>query len=103
MKISKILMAAAAVLVMASCGSKQAQQDCCGKCKEFPIGLQLYSVRGDMEQDFKGTLQKVKDMGYAGVEFAGLYGRTAQEVKALCEENDLVPISAHIPLIDMNK
>ena len=68
MKISRILMAAVAVLMMASCGSK-AQQDCCGGCKEFPIGLQLYSVRGDMEQDFKGTLQKVKEMGYDGVEW----------------------------------
>ena len=34
--------------------------------------MQLYSVRGDMEQDFKGTLQKVKDMGYDGVEFAAM-------------------------------
>ena len=101
MKISKILMAAAAVLVMASCGSKQAQQDCCGKCKEFPIGLQLYSVRGDMEQDFKGTLQKVKDMGYDGVEFAGLFGNSPEQVKAWCEEIGLNPISAHVPLADM--
>ena len=101
MKISKILMAAAAVLVMASCGSKQAQQDCCGKCKEFPIGLQLYSVRGDMEQDFKGTLQKVKDMGYDGVEFAGLFGNSPEQVNAWCKEIGLNPISAHVPLADM--
>ena len=100
MKISKFFMAAAAVLVMASCGSKP-QQDCCGKCKEFPIGLQLYSVRGDMEQDFKGTLQAVKDMGFDGVEFAGLFGNTPEQVKAWCEEIGLNPISAHVPLADM--
>ena len=34
------------------------------------IALQLFSVRDDMASDFKGTLQKVKDMGYDGVEFA---------------------------------
>ena len=28
--------------------------------KKFPIALQLYSVRGDLEQDFEGTLKKVK-------------------------------------------
>ena len=51
--------------------------------KKFPIALQLYSVRGDMEADFTGTLKKVKALGYDGVEFAGLFGRSAQEVRAV--------------------
>ena len=42
--------------------------------KDFPVALQLYSVREDMEADFAGTLQKVKEIGYDGVEFAGLFG-----------------------------
>ena len=29
------------------------------------IALQLYSVRDDMQQDFYGTLKKVKEMGSA--------------------------------------
>ena len=65
----------------------------------FPIALQLYSVRDDMAADFEGTLKKVKELGYDGVEFAGLYGKTAAEVKALCEEIGLTPISAHVPLL----
>lgn len=102
MKISKILMAAVAVVMMASCGGKQAQPEgCCGDCEKLPVGLQLYSVRGDMEQDFKGALQKVKDMGYDGVEFAGLFGNAPEQVKAWCEEIGLNPISAHVPLADM--
>ena len=67
----------------------------------FPIALQLYSVRDDMAADFEGTLKKVKELGYDGVEFAGLYGKTAAEVKALCEEIGLTPISAHVPFVDM--
>lgn len=63
----------------------------------FKTALQLYSVREDMQQDFAGTLKKVKEMGYDGVEFASLYGHSAAEVKAMCEENELVPISAHVP------
>ncbi len=47
----------------------------------LPVGLQLYSVREDLEKDFEGTLKKVKAMGYEGVEFAGLYGHSAQEMK----------------------
>ena len=45
---------------------------------DFPIALQLYSVRTDMEADFKGTLKKVKSLGYNGVEFAGLFGHSAE-------------------------
>ena len=68
---------------------------------KFPIAVQLYSVRGNMAEDFKGTLQKVKDMGYDGVEFAGLFGKSAAEVKEMCHEIGLVPISAHVPFVDM--
>lgn len=68
---------------------------------KFPIAVQLYSVRGDMAEDFKGTLQKVKDMGYDGVEFAGLYGKSAAEVKEMCREIGLTPISAHVPFVNM--
>lgn len=71
--------------------------------KKFPIALQLYSIRFDMSEDFEGTLRKVKEMGYDGVEFAGFFDRTPAQVKALCEELDLVPISAHVGYDDMMK
>lgn len=32
------------------------------------IGLQLYSVRKEIEKDFEGTMKKVADIGYAGIE-----------------------------------
>ena len=67
----------------------------------YPIALQLYSVRDDMEADFKGTLKKVKALGYDGVEFAGLFGHPAAQVKQWCEETGLTPISAHVPFVDM--
>lgn len=67
----------------------------------LPIGLQLYSVRNEMEKDFAGTLKKVAEMGYKGVEFAGLFGKSAEEIKALLEENGLAAVSAHVPLAEM--
>lgn len=67
----------------------------------LPIAIQLYSVRDDAAADLRGTLQKIKNMGYEGVEFAGLYGHTAAEIKALCAEVGLVPLSAHVPYYDM--
>lgn len=65
------------------------------------IGLQLYSVRDDLENDFAGTLKKVKEMGYSAVEFAGLYGHTPEEVGQMCREAGLVPLSAHVPYVDL--
>jgi sugar phosphate isomerase/epimerase len=47
---------------------------------QIPIALQLYSVREDCQKDLPGVLQAVAKMGYQGVEFAGYYGRTAQEL-----------------------
>lgn len=65
--------------------------------KKEKIALQLYSVRGDLEKDFYGTIRAVKEIGYAGVEFAGLYGQDPVKVKAFCEELGIVPLSAHVP------
>lgn len=63
--------------------------------KKFKVGLQLFSVRDEMAQDFEGTLQKVKDMGYDYVEFAGFYEKTAEEVKAILDKIGLTAISVH--------
>lgn len=69
----------------------------------LPVALQLYSIRDEVAKDMKAALLKVKEMGYSGVEFAGLYGHTPAEVKAICEEVGLCPISAHVPIDDMVK
>ncbi len=67
----------------------------------LPVALQFYSVRDEAEKDFFGTLKKVKEMGYQGVEFAGLFGNDPEKIKEMCAELSLVPISAHVPLDDM--
>lgn len=63
--------------------------------KQFKIGLQLYTVATEMEKDMPGTLRKVKEMGYDYVEFAGYFGHTAEEVRALCDEIGLTIVSVH--------
>ena len=64
----------------------------------FPVALQLFSVRDDMSADFEGTLRKVKELGFQGVEFAGLFGHDAETVKKLLEEIGLEAVSAHISI-----
>ena len=65
------------------------------------IALQLYSVRQDAQKDLYGTLKQVKAMGYAGVEFAGLYGYDPEQIRKMCEELELNPISAHVPFAEL--
>lgn len=65
--------------------------------KQFPVAYQVYSAREEAQADLKGVLTQLKAMGYAGVEFAGFYGHSAQEVKAMLDETDLVAISSHVP------
>lgn len=65
------------------------------------IGVQVYSVRDDAAADLRGTLEKIKEMGYDGVEFAGCYGNDPADIKAMCEEIGLEPISAHVPYENM--
>ncbi len=69
----------------------------------FPVAVQVYSVRDDAKADLRGTFDKIKKMGYDGVEFAGLYDKPASEIKALCNDVGLVPISAHVPYNDLLK
>ena len=65
------------------------------------LAIQLYSIRDEMEKDFFGTIKKVKEMGYDGCEFAGLYGNDPEKIKEVCNELGLVPISAHVSYNDI--
>ena len=95
MKITKLFIAVLAVAAAVSCAPKKTATE------EIPVALQLYSVRGDLEADFLGTLCKVSEIGYDGVEFAGLFGYEPAQIKHWCDSLGLVPISAHVPLADM--
>lgn len=69
--------------------------------RDIPVGVQVYSVRDDAAKDFKGTIQKLKDMGYDGVELAGLYGYEATEIRKMLDEVGIQAISAHVPYVDL--
>ena len=60
------------------------------------IGVQLYTVRNLMQQDMPGTLAQVAAAGYKEVEFAGYFGRTADQVKQLLAQNGLTSPSSHL-------
>jgi sugar phosphate isomerase/epimerase len=65
------------------------------KQRKIQVGVQLYSVRELCKKDLPGTLKAIKEMGYAGVEFAGYYGKNAAEIKQLLDDNGLVMCGTH--------
>ena len=64
----------------------------------IPIALQLYSIREDCARDVEGSIKAVAEMGYEGVEFAGYYERSAEELKSLCDAHGLKIVGTHIGL-----
>ncbi|NLG37783.1 MAG: sugar phosphate isomerase/epimerase [Clostridiales bacterium] len=60
--------------------------------------LQVYSVKEHAKRDMRETLHKISEIGYHGVEFAGLYGYALSDVKTMLDETGLIPISAHVSL-----
>jgi sugar phosphate isomerase/epimerase len=60
-----------------------------------PLGLQLFAIRAELTKDFNGTLHRVAAMGFKEIEFAGYFGKTAQELKSVADSLNLRCISGH--------
>ena len=71
--------------------------------KKMPVGYQLYSAREMAAKDLKSVLVSLKEMGYDGVEFAGFYQYTAEEIAAMLQETGLKAVSSHVPLASIEK
>ena len=72
--------------------------------KKLPVGIQVYGLRDLLEntpENFKDVMTKVKELGYDGVELAGLYGLEPEFVKKTLDEVGLIPISAHVAFDEM--
>ncbi len=66
------------------------------------IGVQLYVLRNLLAKDFDGTLAQVASVGIKDVEFAGFYGRTAQQVRTSLTNAGLTASGAHCLLANMS-
>ena len=63
------------------------------------IGIQLYSVGGEMARSVPETLKKVAGLGYSQVEFAGYIGVDAREMKKMLDEYGLESVSSHANVV----
>jgi sugar phosphate isomerase/epimerase len=66
-------------------------------------GIQLYSVRQQMAQDFEGTLAEVRKAGYVEVESASLPKKSAAELRRALDQAGLKCVSSHRSFIDVTK
>jgi sugar phosphate isomerase/epimerase len=67
--------------------------------KKKPVGLELFSVRNELQKDLEGTLRAVAKAGYDGVEFFSPYfswtPEKAKEVRKLLDELKITCTSTH--------
>lgn len=66
-------------------------------------GIQLYSVRQQMAQDFQGTLAAVREAGYIEVESAALPKKPAAEIRKALDQAGLKCVSAHRSFVDVTE
>jgi sugar phosphate isomerase/epimerase len=62
------------------------------------LSVQLYTVREHLASDWRGTLEKVKNLGIPYVEIAGMYDRSAEEWRKTLDELGLKASGSHIGL-----
>jgi sugar phosphate isomerase/epimerase len=65
---------------------------------KIPIAVQLYSVRDVASTDLLGTIARVAEMGYEGVEFAGYHGQSAEAIRDALAAAGIKAPSTHIAL-----
>jgi len=83
-----------AVLFTSGC-AKMPRTAGTGASFKGPLGLQLYSLRGEMMKDVPATLAKVRGFGFRYVELAGTYNMTAPDFLALLAKHELKAVSGH--------
>ena len=67
-----------------------------GSDKLDKIGVQLYTVRKEMEKNVEGTLSRIAGIGFKEVEFAGYFNHAPEQVKAILSRFDLTAPAGHM-------
>lgn len=61
------------------------------------IALQLWSIKEHIQENLEASLKAVSEMGYDGVEFAGYFDNSADDVKSWLEKYNLEVAASHTP------
>jgi sugar phosphate isomerase/epimerase len=69
----------------------------------FPLGIQLWTVKDEAEKDLEGTLRKVYAAGFREIEFAGYYGKAPAELAKFMRDIGFSLVSTHSGATDIAK
>jgi sugar phosphate isomerase/epimerase len=62
------------------------------------VGVQLYTLRAEMQKSVGATLARLAQIGYREVEFAGYFNHPPKDVAALLKQHGLSAPAAHVPI-----
>ncbi len=66
--------------------------------RKIPVGLQTYSVRDYLSEDYEGTLKRIADIGYPYLEIGGFGPYNSNEWNEVLEKYHLQILSNHIQI-----
>lgn len=69
--------------------------------RALPPGLQLWTVKAELAQDFEGTLRQLRRIGFRRIEAAGWVDRTPAAFRKAITEAGLEPFSCHFSMRDL--
>lgn len=96
-----IFLVGSGFLITTSCSNEKSEKPPSPEVVDKKIGVQIYSVRNELKEDFNGTLEKLSEIGFDYIESYGLstdgtlYGMPANEYKDAVESYGMKLISSH--------
>ncbi len=60
------------------------------------IGMHLYTMRTPLATDFRGTLERLAEIGYATVGVSGRHGHSAAEIRRMLDATRLKAVLEHV-------
>lgn len=99
------VLAGALALALAACGQDgantsapkpEAVMNAGYDASAYTPGVQLYTVRGALTEDYEGTLEQIAGVGYDQVELAGFFDRPPEDVRAILNQKGLHPVASHV-------
>lgn len=84
----------ASVTSLAACTGSKEKNNAMHKISN--IGVQLYTVRDQMAKNVPQTLQKIAQIGFKEVEFAGYFNHSPADIRRMLADNGLTAPASHI-------
>ncbi|MGC5004210.1 sugar phosphate isomerase/epimerase [Streptomyces sp. NBC_00353] len=87
---------AAAAAGLGTAPASAAGSDRCRRIPPSGIGMHLYTMRTTLATDFRGTLERLAEIGYATVGVSGRHGNSAADIRRMLDETRLKAVLEHV-------